>query len=353
MDAPLWTETHAPTLAELPQPEVRERLALAIDEPMNLVVQGPPGVGKTAAVRALARESHGDPDDLVELNVADFFGRTKKEIRNDPRFESFLRGQTEFSKQYRRGTNKPKKYKRNWSKRDMVSHILQEFASYPPASGGFNTIVLDNAEAIREDFQQALRRIMERYYRTTQFVFTTRQPSKLIPPIRSRCFPIPVRAPSTDETVTVLERIVTAEGIEYDADGLEYVAGYAGGDLRRAILSAQTTAVDAGELTMNAAYEVLGSVGNDDDLRAVLAAARDGDISDARKGIDDLLDEGYDGQELLGELLRVARAEYADDEVVRLYRLAGGVDEDLATGLDDRIHLTHLLTAWVTGEVRA
>ena len=78
MDAPLWTETHAPSLSELPQPEVRERLSRTVDEPMNLVIRGPPGAGKTAAVRALAAEAHDDVDaDLTEINVADFFDRTK------------------------------------------------------------------------------------------------------------------------------------------------------------------------------------------------------------------------------------------------------------------------------------
>ncbi|WP_129114634.1 AAA family ATPase [Halegenticoccus tardaugens] len=333
MDPPLWTETHAPTLDELPQSEVRERLERTVDEPMNLVLQGPPGVGKTAAVRALARETHEDvANDLVELNVADFFNRTKKEIREDPRFESFLAGRSRMAK------------------RDMINHVLKESASYAPVSGDFRTLVLDNAEAIREDFQQALRRVMERHHRTTQFVVTTRQPSKLIPPIRSRCFPVPVRAPTTDETVAVLERIADEEGVAYDDDGLEYVAGYANGNLRRSILGAQTTASAAGEITMAAAYETLGEIGRDDDLRGALAAAESGDVAAARKTIGTLLDEeGYDGGELLGELLRVARANYGGDDLARLHRLAGAVDLDLAVGTDDRLHLTHLLVAWETG----
>ncbi|WP_101295730.1 AAA family ATPase [Halegenticoccus soli] len=330
MDAPLWTETHAPTLDDLPQEEVRERLSRAVDEPMNLVLQGPPGVGKTAAVRALAEETHADPDnDLIELNVADFFDRTKKEIREDPRFEPFLAGRSRMAK------------------RDMINHVLKESASYAPVSGDFKTLVLDNAEAIREDFQQALRRVMERHHRTTQFVITTRQPSKLIPPIRSRCFPVPVRAPTTDETVAVLERIVEAEGVEYEADGLEYVAGYADGNVRRAILGAQATASDAGEITMTAAYETLGEIGRDDEIRGALEAAESGDVAAARKALSGLLDEGsYGGQELLGELLRVARGTYGGDDLARLHLLAGRVDMDLAIGTDDRLHLTHLLAAW-------
>ncbi|MFB6160342.1 MAG: AAA family ATPase [Haloferacaceae archaeon] len=330
MDAPLWTETHAPGLADLPQPEVRDRLERAVAEPMNLVVHGPPGVGKTAAVRAMAREAHEDPEnDLFELNVADFFDRTKKEIRTDPRFEPFLSGRSRMAK------------------RDMINHVLKEVAGYAPVSGQYKTVVLDNAEAIREDFQQALRRVMERHHRTTQFVVVTRQPSKLIPPIRSRCFPVPVRAPTTDELVALLRRIVEAEGVPHDDDGLEFVAGYADGDVRKGVLGLQTTAVEADEVTMNAAYEALGAVGRDDELRAVLTAARAGDFDDARSTVADLLDDGgFDGQGLLRELLRVARTEYDGAELARLHRLAGRVDLDLATGTDDRLHVARLLADW-------
>jgi replication factor C small subunit len=332
MDAPLWTERHAPAIADLPQAEVRERLERAVDEPMNLVVQGPPGAGKTAAVRALAREAHADADnDLIELNVADFFGRTKKEIREDPRFASFLQGRSRMAK------------------RDMINRVLKESASYAPMAGEYKTILLDNAEAIREDFQQALRRVMEQHHRTTQFVIATRQPSKLIAPIRSRCFPVPVRAPTAEEIETVLAGILDAEGVEYDDDGLEFLAGYADGDLRAAVLSAQTTAAQHDEVTMQTAYEVLGEVGHDDELEAVLRAAKEGDFSTARSDVDDLLDEGYDGTELLRELLRVARNEYSRETLSRLHRLAGEADLDLTDASDEKIHLVHLLTSWAAG----
>ena len=329
MDGPLWTERHPPDLADLPQPEVRDRLERARTEPMNLVLYGPSGAGKTAAVRALAREAHDDPDnDLFEVNVADFFDRTKKQIREDPRFEPFLSGRSRMAK------------------RDMINYVLKEVAGYAPVSGTYKTVLLDNAEAIREDFQQALRRVMERHHRTTQFVIATRQPSKLIPPIRSRCFPVPVRAPTADETIAALRRVCEAEGVDYDEDGLEFVAGYAGGDLRKAVLGAQAAAVDAGEVTMNAAHAALGSVGHDDELRQALVDARAGEFDDARSAVEDLLEEGYDGQGLLRALLRVARTEYDGDDLARLHRLAGRVDLDLATGTDDALHLAHLLAEW-------
>ena len=327
MDAPLWTETHAPDLSELPQAEVRDHLERAVEEPMNLVVFGPRGVGKTAAVGALASATHPDPEnDFVTINVADFFGRTKKEIRNDERFAGFLQGRSELSK------------------RDMISHVLKEQAAYQPVSGDFRTILLDNAEAIREDFQQALRRVMEQHYEATQFVIATRQPSKLIAPIESRCFPVPMRAPTHDETVEVLERIVEREGVEYDGDGLEYVAGYGDGNLRRAILGTQTAAEEAGEVTMQAAYDALGDIGMRDALEEILADAENGNFEDARSGLDDLLyDEGHEGEAVLQELLVAARSRYGGETLARVHALAGEVDFEMAEGTTDRVHLGRLL----------
>jgi len=272
MDGPLWTERHAPTIEELPQPEVREQLRGALDEPMNLLVHGPAGAGKTAAVRAFAREAHEDAEaDLIEINVADFFDLTKKELSEDPRFERFITA----------------KRRRESSKADLINHVLKESASYSPVSGSYKTILLDNAEGMREDFQQALRRVMEQYYEATQFVIATRQSSTLIPPIRSRCFPVTVRAPTHDEIETVLRRIADREGADHDEEGLEYVAGYADGDLRKAILGAQTTYEAEGEITMEAAYEALGEVRTDDRVERMLAAAEEGEFRDARSELDE------------------------------------------------------------------
>jgi len=340
MEEPLWTDAHAPSLQALPQADAREQLRRAVAEPVNLVVHGPAGVGKTAAVRALADEVHDHEDDYVELNVSDFFDRTKKEIREDPRFSGFLEGKVAWTKTADRST----KYKRQWAKRDMINHVLKEFASYVPASGSYRTILLDNAESIREDFQQALRRVMERHHETTQFVIATRQPTKLIPPIRSRCFPVPMPAPTREQTVAVLADIAQAEGVPHDEEGLGYVAAYADGNLRRAVLATQAVAEEEGAIEGAEVLEPLKEVGPRAAVEAMLDDAEAGAFTDARSALDDLLvDAGYDGEEVLDELLAAAQRRYDGERLATVHRLAGEVDLDVARGTNDRLHVSHLL----------
>ncbi len=346
MESPLWIDTHAPDLEALPQADLRRYLSRVEAGPINLVLHGPAGAGKTAAARALARRVHDDPDNaLVEINVADFFDRTKKELRDDPRFAHFLSGEIPWVKSVDSDTKQrlSKRYKSDWSKAEMINHVLKESAAMAPPGGGFRTILLDNAEAAREDFQQALRRVMEQYHGATQFVITTRQPSKLIPPITSRCFPVPVRAPSTDEVVDVLETILEAERVPYEAAGVAYVASHADGDLRTAILDAQTVAEAEGELTQETAYEALRDVGPEERIVELVRRAVDGEFSEARSMLDDLLvDDGYTGSEVLSSMVRVARSRELVDPA-ELAVLAGEVDADLAAGTSDRLHLSLLL----------
>ncbi|MFP4628660.1 MAG: AAA family ATPase, partial [Halobacteriales archaeon] len=228
MASPLWTDRHAPAIEELPQAHLRRYVQAAADRPINLLLHGPRGVGKTAAVRAMARAAHDDPErDLLVLNVADFFDRTKAEIAEDPRFEAFI--------------GNP----RRLSKREMIHRVFREMTAHAPVSGTYRTVLLDNAESVREDYQQSLRRLIERHHRTTQFVLTTRQLGRIIPALQSRCLPVPVPPPEAEAVADRLATVLDREAVPYEATALALLADDAGGNLRRAILAAQATHVHA------------------------------------------------------------------------------------------------------------
>jgi replication factor C small subunit len=95
---------------------------------------------------------------------------------------------------------------------------------------------------------------------------------------------------------------------------------------------------------METAYDALGDIGMRDELETIIAAAEDGDFEDARGDLDDLLyDEGYEGEEVLSELLAAVRSRCGGDELARVHALAGEIEFELAQGTSDRVHLGRLL----------
>lgn len=330
MEQPLWTEKYRPSVSDIPQPDARGYLEEASDSSLNLLVYGPRGSGKTAAVRALGDAAHEDPDnDVMFINAADFFSMSKKELGEDPRFASFITS----------------KRRRNMSKGALMNHVLKELAGYQPVSGTYKTLVIDNAEDMRGDFQQALRRVIEQHHETTQFVLVARSSSGIIPAIQSRCSPLPMEAPSFEATVEILRDIAEQEELEYTDDGIAFIAGYSDQNLREAILGLQTVASQEDEITDQGAAEALSDVGVDSEIEAALDAAENGDIKDGRKTIDSLLiDEGMEGDEVLRLLVEQTQYRYPEVTTVELVETAAEIDLELSNGSSDRVHLTNFLT---------
>ena len=346
MNDPLWCEKHRPDIDGVLQDNVREYLNEIKGKKMNLLVHGPKGVGKTAVARALCDASHENTDaDVHVLNVADFFDRSKSDIRDDPRFEQFLQGQTEFSKQYRRSGDESNKYKRNWSKREMLTHVLKEMVSYESSTSEYKTVVLDNAEKMREDLQQSLRRVIEDYHQTTQFIIVSRSVSGIIPAIRSRLKPIRMRSPRDEDVIGVLESICREEDVSFTDEGLDVIVGRSNGDIREAIMTLQSVASNIEVVDDEGVISELNDVGVGEVIEDIVAAGEDGDISGARDDIDTLLiDEGLSGVTVLKELTRVINSKFDGETAADLVSIAARVDMDIREGANERVHLTNFVT---------
>ncbi|VDO52001.1 unnamed protein product [Onchocerca flexuosa] len=108
----------------------------------NIIISGPPGCGKTTSIWALAREMLGDrlKSACLELNASD--DRGIDVVRN------------------------------------KIKNFAQSKVTLSP--GKHKIVILDEVDSMTEGAQQALRRTMEVYSKTTRFALACNQSGKVI-----------------------------------------------------------------------------------------------------------------------------------------------------------------------------
>lgn len=132
---------------------------------------------------------------------------------------------------------------------DVVRNKIKTFATkkvtLPP--GKHKVIILDEADSMTKGAQQALRRTMEVYSAHTRFALACNTSTKVIEPIQSRCAILRYAKLTDAQVLRRLHEVCAAEGIVWEAAGLEALVFTAEGDMRNALNNLQSTFAGFGE----------------------------------------------------------------------------------------------------------
>ena len=209
-----WVEKYRPRTVDdvSHQGEVVAALRRSMDTGNlpHLLFYGGPGTGKTTTALAIARQMYG-PDlmktRILELNASD-----------------------------QRGIG----VVRNKIKAFASAAVGEPAPGYP--SPPYKLLILDEADSMTEDAQNALRRTMEAYSRVTRFVFICNYVSRIIGPIASRCAKFRFQPVDGESATKRLRFIAESEGVQVEEGVYEKVLELSGGDLRKAINTLQSAA---------------------------------------------------------------------------------------------------------------
>ncbi len=309
----IWIEKYRPVSLEdvVGQEEIVKRLKSYVRSRNvpHLLFSGPPGVGKTAAAISMVRELYGEDwrGNFIELNASD-----------------------------ERGI-------------DVVRHKVKDFARTAPLGGAdFKVIFLDEADALTNDAQSALRRTMERYSSICRFVLSCNYSSKIIEPIQSRCAVYRFRSLSDDAVSERMKKIAEAEGVEVTEGGMGAIVYVARGDMRKAINALQAASLMGGAVTEETIYQITATA-RPEEIRELLSAALAGKFPQARSLLDDLLlVQGLSGEDVIIQIHRqmislIDSEDLPASTLVRLMDRIGEIDFRMTEGANERIQLEALL----------
>jgi replication factor C large subunit len=193
-----------------------------------VLLYGPPGIGKTVTVEALANDFHME---LVEKNASDY--RTEENVK---RFAGLA-------------------------------------SQYGSLFGGKRIILLDEIDGLAGTADRGGVRAMTEILKISQCPVVLTANNAYNPrfsTLRSYCLLIEFKKPPASEVMKHLKRICLREGIQVDEDASKFIAQRSSGDVRSAVIDLQALAQGKEKLT----YEDVSWIGYRDRQEKIFSVLR-------------------------------------------------------------------------------
>lgn len=311
-----WVEKYRPQTLDdvVGQEQIVERLKRYVEENSmpNIMFTGSAGVGKTTCALALVKSLLGDywQQNFLELNASDARGI------------------------------------------DTVRNEIKNFCKLKAVGAPFRIIFLDEVDNMTKDAQQALRREMEMYTKTSSFILSCNYSSKIIDPIQSRCAIFRFSPIKSAQIIKRLKYITECEEIDAEQSALESIVYFTQGDMRKSINILQASTTTDNKITEDTVFDVI-SRAKPKDVRKIINKALDRDFMTARDLLRDIMIiDGISGDDLITQFYQEVSEMTKDgiiseENFIKIMEYMSECDYRIREGANPRLQLEALISKFL------
>lgn len=315
-DSLIWIEKHRPQKFEdiVGQEAIVRRIDAFIKEKNlpHLLFSGPAGCGKTSLILVAAKELYGDnwKENVMETNA------------------SMDRGI------------------------QIVREQIKDFARTKSIGAApFKICILDEADALTRDAQQALRRVMEQYSSICRFCLIANYSSRIIDPIQSRCTIFRFKPLEKEYIYKIIEKVSKEEKLKVDDKAKEALVYVAGGDVRRLENVMQSCSMMNKKITEDLVYEIV-SAARPKEIKEILELAVEGKFSQAKdKLLETMLKHGLSGLDIVKQIQgEIWNLKISDNRKIELVDKCGEIEFRMVEGSDEYLQLESLIANFMKND---
>lgn len=328
----LWVEKYRPKKVSkiVQQNEIKLLLEQAIKKKnlTHMLFYGPPGTGKTSAALALAKQLYHLPKKK---------GESKWEYyeRNDKLFKERV---IELNASNESGIKVVRDKIKNFAN-SAINTI--ENNNIPT----FKIIILDEADAMTNDSQFALRRIIELYTHSTRFILICNYVTKIIEPLTSRCAKFRFQVISTVSINEIIKNISIKENIIINDNVIETLFKITKGDLRKVINLLQRASYINNNIDSDLLIDISGQI-PETQINNIwnIIINKETNHNKLFKLVCEIINEGYSSLILLNNLFEktIKDENISDINKRKIILIISKIDFELIDNANETIQLLYL-----------